>query len=43
MFSRRHKVRPAERRQYVAGLAIAAAAMVGLGAEIAWMVTALPS
>jgi hypothetical protein len=41
MFTRR-PVRPSERRQYVAGLAIAAAAMVGLGFEVVYMVTALP-
>ena len=39
MFKRRN-VRPAERRQYAAGIAIAMAAIVGLGVEIAWMVTA---
>ena len=39
MFTRRH-VRRSERRQYVAGLAIACAAIVGLGFEIAYMVTA---
>jgi hypothetical protein len=42
MFTSRRPVRPAERRRHVAGLVIAAAAMVGLGVEIAWMVTAVP-
>ena len=41
MFSRRH-VRPSERRRYVAGLTIAAAAIVGLGFEVVYMVTAFP-
>ena len=41
MFSRRH-ARRTERRQYAAGLAIAAAAIVGLGFEVVYMVTALP-
>jgi hypothetical protein len=39
---KRSNIRPAERRQYVAGLAIAGAAIVGLGVEIAYMVTAVP-
>jgi len=41
MFMRRN-VRPAERRRYFAGLAIAGVAMVSLGFEIVYMVTALP-
>lgn len=41
MFKRRN-IRPAERRQYVAGLVIAGAAIVGLGAEIAYMMAAVP-
>jgi hypothetical protein len=41
MFKHRH-LRRAERHRYFAGLLIAGAAFVGLGAEIAWMVTAGP-
>ena len=39
MFTARRPVCRFERRQYVAGLVIAAAAFVGLGFEIAWMVS----
>lgn len=40
--STRRNLRTAERRQYFAGIAIACAAIVGLGFEIAYMVTAGP-
>lgn len=40
--STRRNIRPAERRQYIAGLAIAGAAIVGLGFEVVYMVSALP-
>lgn len=40
--SKRRQLPAAERHRYVAGLLIAGAAFVGLGAEIAWMVTAGP-
>ena len=40
--STRRNHRTAERRQYIAGLAIACAAIVGLGFEVVYMVTALP-
>lgn len=38
--STRRNLRTAERRQYFAGLVIACVAIVGLGFEIAYMVTA---
>lgn len=38
MFKRRN-VRPVERRQYLAGLVIAGAAIAGFGVEIAYMMT----
>ena len=41
MLKRRH-LHPAERRQFLAGIAIACTAFVGLGFEIAYMVTAVP-
>ena len=39
---KRHHLRPAGRSQFRAGIAIACTAFVGLGFEIAYMVTAVP-